>query len=179
MKIISNCIISISIILFASCKSEHSRQAPIINAVHEMLVSNGTPIHNIDITDINGDSITLGALVSEKSKTIICLYNLDCTSCAEKEIRLLNSFITPEYKDKIIVIGNFSSTRQMKVFQNNLKIKAYCDRDAKLMEDIDIDNYIFIFRLDSGMKAYSILDLIEYPQLSRIYYDTVIKNKNE
>lgn len=112
--------------------------------MHEMLVSNGTPIHNIDITDINGDSITLGTLVSEKSKTIISLYNLDCASCAEKEIRLLNSFITPEYRDKIIVIGNFSSTRQMKVFQNNLKINAYCDRDAKLMEDIDID-IIFSF----------------------------------
>lgn len=81
------------------------------NVIYEMLVSDDTSIEDFAITDILGDTISIKTLVENNSIVIIGLYNIDCTSCAEREIELLKSIVRNGNNDDIIILGNFSSLR--------------------------------------------------------------------
>ena len=144
------------------------------NVIYEMLVSDDTSIEDFAITDILGDTISIKTLVENNSIVIIGLYNIDCTSCAEREIELLKSIVRNGNNDDIIILGNFSSLRKMKIFHENIPLKMYSDKNSKLLDYIDHD--VFIFRLSTDLKAYSIVDLIAYPAISKIYYDAAIGN---
>lgn len=112
--------------------------------------------------------------MENNSIVIIGLYNIDCTSCAEREIELLKSIVRNGNNDDIIILGNFSSLRKMKIFHENIPLKMYSDKNSKLLDYIDHD--VFIFRLSTDLKAYSIVDLIAYPAISKIYYEAAIGN---
>lgn len=81
------------------------------NVIYEMLVSDDTSIEDFAITDILGDTNSIKTLVENNSIVIIGLYNIDCTSCAEREIELLKSIVRNGNNDDIIILGNFSSLR--------------------------------------------------------------------
>lgn len=144
------------------------------NVIYEMLVSDDTGIGDFAITDILGDTLSIKTLVENNSIVIIGLYNVDCTSCAEREIELLKSIVSNGNNDDIIILGNFSSLRKMKIFHESIPLKMYSDKSSKLLDYIDHD--VFIFRLSTDLKAYSIVDLTTYPTISKIYYEAAIEN---
>lgn len=165
-------------LLCTSCIKEQSFNTPASEIIHDMLLLEGTKINNTTLTSIAGEPIELSSIVDSISKTVICLYNLDCTSCAEKEIKILKSFIGTRHQNKIMIVANFSSLRKMKIFQQEIGIETYNDKDMDLMEDINVDGNTFIFKLMPDMRAYMIMDLNKYYEFSPVYYDAAIKNPN-
>ena len=165
-------------LLCSSCIKERTYNTPASEIIHDMLLLEGSKINNTTLTNIAGETIELSSIVDSSSKTVICLYNLDCTSCAEKEIKILKSFIGTRHHNKIMIVANFSSLRKMKIFQQEIGIETYNDKDMNLMEDINVDGNTFIFKLMPDMRAYMIMDLEKYPKFSPVYYDAAIKNPN-
>lgn len=88
-KVIIFCALSLSTI---GCVKEETN-IQMENVIYEMLVSDDTSIEDFAITDILGDTISIKTLVENNSIVIIGLYNIDCTSCAEREIELLKSIV--------------------------------------------------------------------------------------
>lgn len=163
--------LSTSIIGCTNQRTNHQ----IENIIFEMLLSDDTNIDNFPIINLSGDTIPIKSLVNNRSIVIIGLYNVDCPSCADRELELLKSIIRDENNEDIIILGNFSSIRKMKVFQDNIPLKIYSDKNSVLQDYIDYD--VFIFRLSTDLKAYSIIDLMAYPSFSKLYYEAAIENK--
>ena len=175
MSLWSKVILQISICIFIIGCTDQKTNPQMENVIYEMLLSDDTSIDNFPIVDLAGDTIPLKSLVNNRSIVIIGLYNVDCPSCADREIELLKSIISNESIKDIVILGNFTSLRKMKVFQESIPLKIYSDKNSSLLDYIDHD--VFIFRLSTDLKAFSVIDLQAYPSLSKIYYEAVVENK--
>ncbi|GAB6013267.1 hypothetical protein [Viscerimonas tarda] len=143
------------------------------SSINDFVLYDDLDIADCEITDSEGKQQKLSnVIISEK--LIIYLPEISCTSCSDGEINILNSFFSENEKGNIVVVANFRSNRELKIFEKNAGIKTYGIAKEEQFPSRTLNGSIVLFLLSDSFKA-SCLFIPDrtYGKLSEIYYEAV------
>jgi peroxiredoxin len=143
-----------------------------------MLKNNGLSLQNFELKSINGDNVSLEAIVGNDEKLIVRISSLFCNTCNEY---LLLELLHNKDKigiDNIIVIGTFENVNSMKILRDNLKIpfQIYSTLDNNTFKylPIESESFPYCFIIDRTRKIQHVfLPNKAVPDISEKYFDAI------
>jgi len=127
----------------------------------------GTVVKNI-LCEIEGESkISLSELVKEKPKLVFRYSNINCKTCFEAQLELINKLF--ENSEDVIILCSYNISRDFLVFKKMNKIKVPIYRIPKEDMEWEINNP-FYFLLNKSMSISNIyIPDKKYQQMSLQY----------
>lgn len=131
-------------------------------------------INDVDLIDVNGDMTKLSTLIKIE-KMVISLPKIDCHSCSAREVEILNEYIQPKQRARIIVLSKFNNKRELKLFEVNTGLKTYeIQNDEVLFENTYLTEIPVVFLISPYLKGYCFLvDNNESSKISEKYYQLI------
>ena len=121
---------------------------------------------NCILSDINSNEITLSKLLEERGGILVLnISKLNCGSCVDKSVEILNSFITT-YKQQIktgkaIIIYRDSNKRDLVLLRKSV------DRNIEIYQIID-SNKLQLKMNELNMPFFFVLDSSSYPEMIHV-----------
>jgi hypothetical protein len=133
------------------------------------------PVTDIDLIDNNGKTDQLANIVG-KGKLVIYLPKIECFSCSDKEIEALHTIFSEKDRANIILISNFSSIRELKIFEQNSSLKSYDIQVNYKFPVEELMNKTTLLYISENMTG-SCVFVSDKSQnkLSEIYYHAMLK----
>lgn len=154
-----------------ACQEDNSSRQNFMQFVQNLIIYNGMSVDDITVKDEDGKVYSLSHLVKDKY-IVIYFPHLDCSSCMEKGIQMLDYYFTDEEKAKLISIGKFTNVREQQIFHRKSGIHAVSINPNIMSFPLEgLCDHALIFMLSNDMKIYSVYDFDE----SRNFVDPYIR----
>lgn len=134
-------------------KSSHRIEREIRN--YELRANGKVLNPSLEVFDTNGNKRTLSKII-DGNKLVLRYSELNCNTCVNKQIELLNLYVDSIGADHIILLTNYDSNFYMKQFKRISKIKyPIFNIGANLNECIPDIERPYFFIIDSNFRINS------------------------
>lgn len=156
---------------FCSCQESNSeKEEVLVRVIYDLITYDGTDVPDIALINSSNGKCMLSELI-DKDKIVFYLPNLGCSSCYEQEIALIKGMIPAEVKEQVIIVGNFSNIRELKLFERSSGLRAFKIEEQNGEFPVIAFNETFVvFFLTRQMKCYALFDAVNNVRASKLYY---------
>lgn len=129
-----------------------------------------------EVFDTNGDKRTLSKII-DGNKFVLRYSELNCNTCVNKQIELLNLYVDSIGADHIILLTNYDSNFYMKQFKRISKIKyPIFNIGANLNECIPDIERPYFFIIYSNFRINSVyVPQIDESNVTKIYFHRILQ----
>lgn len=154
-----------------SCKKNTpEKEEVLVKVIYDLINYDAVDIPNIEVVNSANKSCNLSELVTD-DRLIFYLPDLGCSSCYEKELELLKEMIPERIKKRVLVIGAFTTNRELKLFENKSKLQTFRIVKTNNEFPIPVFNEVSLaFVLTKQMKCYALFDAVNNAKASKLYY---------
>ncbi len=168
----------ICILLFCWFKGDKDRTtsshaSELTEIIQNLVYYDAQKVPDIELSTMTGERTMLSEAVDELC-VVIYLPSLGCSSCYEKELDILQNEIPDSLKCKVLVIGKFSSERELKLFGRKCKIQTFRLDDSE--ESFPIPFFVenpVAFLLNRDLLGFAFFDMVRHVDYSDMYYELV------
>lgn len=141
-------------------------------------MSEGEFISNLDLTDEQGKMTSLQSLLSDKYTLVLNYSELNCSSCVEKQIKLLDKAIDAIGTKNVLICASYTNSRELLLFKrmNQVKVPIFNLGTSGLGIKAEEANSPIFFVLSNDLKINNVFLPLEYdPDLTNSYLDQVLE----
>ena len=154
-----------------------SRMDGMRNSLIWSVISEGEEIRNLDLTSEEGQQVRLKSLLFGTYTLVLYYSELHCSSCVEKQIKLLNKAAETIGSKNILISTSYTNTRELLLFKrmNQIKLPIYNLGSEGLGLSTDKVQSPVFFVLSKDLKTQNIFVPLEFdPELTMSYLDKIM-----
>ena len=181
MSIKASFFILLGCAFLSGCKSKTNvqqqaeREMQFVSMIQNFIYYDAIKVEDVKVSDSRQNTSCLSHHVN-RTKIVIYLPELGCSSCYEMQLRFLQETIPMEIKPDVFIVGKFSSNREQKLFENKSGFTTYKVEGALTGFPVSMfDDTPVTFLLGEDMRGYAFFDSSQSKDLSDLYYKLLVE----
>lgn len=147
------------------------------NVIHQLYSNNTALSPQVELNDIEGNTINLLDLLADKNKLVFRFSDQSCMDCVHQELKHLDEIVTQIGIESVLILVDTKNDRLLRILSEKVQFKnQFFSLKDPIQIQIESLGIPYLFTIDKSLIIKNLfIPSIELPMLSLGYYKFIEK----